>query len=354
MDSARLRWRVSLLGLCAASLAPLVPAHADGLVIPGLGSSDDGYPRPSYRQAYDAYPTPARDILGRPVAPPPIDARPSYRQSNNDFPPRGGRYGGGFIEYVMTGGRPEPVAPPAYAPEAYAPRAYAPHAPQAFAQPETHELYASRSGLPHGGLPDYAPGSPAYYGQPGYVARVAAPVAYAQADSGVGFAPQPSYDPVAADAAAVSGRINPIYFRQEVDYTGRERAGTIIIDTPDKFLYLVQPGGRALRYGIGVGRPGFTWGGVKTISRKAEWPDWTPPSEMLARRPDLPRHMAGGEGNPLGARAMYLGSSLYRIHGTTEPHTIGTNVSSGCIRMMNQDVIDLYGRVGVGTRVVVL
>ncbi len=109
-----------------------------------------------------------------------------------------------------------------------------------------------------------------------------------------------------------------------------------------------------MRYGIGVGRPGFAWSGVKSVSRKAEWPDWTPPPEMLLRRPDLPRHMAGGPANPLGARALYLGSSLYRIHGTNEPYTIGTNVSSGCIRMMNEDVVDLYGRVGVGTRVIVM
>ena len=123
---------------------------------------------------------------------------------------------------------------------------------------------------------------------------------------------------------------------------------------PNKFLFLVQGDGKALRYGIGVGRPGFTWSGVKTISAKKEWPDWTPPPEMLARRPDLPRHMAGGPENPLGARAMYLGSSLYRIHGSNEPWTIGTNVSSGCIRMRNEDVIDLYGRVKVGAKVVVI
>ena len=148
--------------------------------------------------------------------------------------------------------------------------------------------------------------------------------------------------------------IDPVFLRQDVAYSGRERAGTIVIDTPNKFLYLVEPRGHALRYGIGVGRPGFAWAGIKQITRKAEWPGWTPPREMLARRPDLPRFMAGGQANPLGARALYLGSSLYRIHGTNEPYTIGTNVSSGCIRMMNPDVIDLYGRVGVGTRVVVL
>jgi lipoprotein-anchoring transpeptidase ErfK/SrfK len=142
--------------------------------------------------------------------------------------------------------------------------------------------------------------------------------------------------------------------RQEVTYDGHERAGTIIINTRERLLYLVQDDGRALRYGIGVGRPGFTWAGVRQISQKREWPDWTPPAEMIKRRPDLPRHMAGGPDNPLGARAMYLGSSLYRIHGSNEPWTIGTAVSSGCIRMRNEDVIDLYGRVKVGTKVVVI
>jgi len=155
-------------------------------------------------------------------------------------------------------------------------------------------------------------------------------------------------------AAAPRREIDPIYQRQEVDYPGNERPGTIVIDTPNKFLFYVEPGGRALRYGIGVGRPGFAWSGVKTISRKAEWPGWTPPPEMLLRRPDLPSHMEGGPSNPLGARALYLGSSLYRIHGTNEPYTIGTNVSSGCIRMMNQDVEDLYTRVHVGTKVIVM
>jgi lipoprotein-anchoring transpeptidase ErfK/SrfK len=148
--------------------------------------------------------------------------------------------------------------------------------------------------------------------------------------------------------------MDPKYEKQVVDYHGREGAGTIVVDTPNKFLFLVQGDGKALRYGIGVGRPGFTWSGVKTISAKKEWPAWTPPPEMLVRRPDLPRHMEGGPTNPLGARAMYLGSSLYRIHGSNEPWTIGTNVSSGCIRMRNEDVIDLYGRVNVGAKVVVI
>jgi lipoprotein-anchoring transpeptidase ErfK/SrfK len=148
--------------------------------------------------------------------------------------------------------------------------------------------------------------------------------------------------------------MDPKYEKREVEYDGKQRPGTIVIDSPNHFLYLVEGDGKALRYGIGVGRPGFSWAGVKTISMKREWPDWTPPQEMLRRRPDLPRFMPGGPENPLGARALYLGSSLYRIHGSNEPWTIGTNVSSGCIRMRNEDVIDLYGRVGVGTKVVVL
>ena len=142
--------------------------------------------------------------------------------------------------------------------------------------------------------------------------------------------------------------------RQIVAYTGSEAPGTIIIDTPNTFLYLVQPGGRAIRYGIGVGRDGFRWSGVQHITKKAEWPDWTPPAEMIQRQPYLPRFMAGGPTNPLGARAMYLGNTVYRIHGTNAPSTIGQRVSSGCIRLVNEDVIDLASRVNIGTKVVVI
>jgi lipoprotein-anchoring transpeptidase ErfK/SrfK len=142
--------------------------------------------------------------------------------------------------------------------------------------------------------------------------------------------------------------------RQIVNYPTREAPGTIIIDTPNTYLYYVLGGGQAIRYGIGVGRDGFTWSGTQSITKKAEWPDWTPPPEMIARQPYLPRHMAGGPGNPLGARAMYLGGTVYRIHGTNAPGTIGTHVSSGCIRLTNQDVADLYSRVNVGTKVIVL
>jgi lipoprotein-anchoring transpeptidase ErfK/SrfK len=142
--------------------------------------------------------------------------------------------------------------------------------------------------------------------------------------------------------------------RAVIAFDTREAPGTVIIDTGNTALYYVLGQGRAVRYGVGVGREGFTWSGVQTISRKAEWPDWHPPAEMIARQPYLPRFMAGGPGNPLGARAMYLGSSVYRIHGTNDPSTIGKFVSSGCIRLTNEDVADLFSRVDVGTRVVVL
>jgi lipoprotein-anchoring transpeptidase ErfK/SrfK len=142
--------------------------------------------------------------------------------------------------------------------------------------------------------------------------------------------------------------------RRTVEFRSNEAPGTIIIDTQNTYLYFILPGGKAIRYGIGVGREGFTWSGVKTVERKAEWPDWTPPPEMIERSPYLPRFTAGGEGNPLGARAMYLNGSFYRIHGTNAPWSIGSRATSGCIRMVNDDVIDLYSRVKVGTKVIVL
>jgi lipoprotein-anchoring transpeptidase ErfK/SrfK len=162
--------------------------------------------------------------------------------------------------------------------------------------------------------------------------------------------PQPPADDQDQPAAELPDNLQ----RQVVAYRGTEGPGTVIIDTPHTYLYLVLGGGRAMRYGIGVGREGFTWSGVQQISRKSEWPDWYPPPEMIARQPYLPRFVGGGPGNPLGARAMYLGGTQYRIHGTNDPSTIGKQVSSGCIRMTNEDVIDLYSRVGVGTKVVVL
>jgi lipoprotein-anchoring transpeptidase ErfK/SrfK len=157
-----------------------------------------------------------------------------------------------------------------------------------------------------------------------------------------------------AGRAGIDAQLANDLQRQVVAYPTRLPAGTVVIDTPNTFLYYVLGDGKAIRYGIGVGRDGFTWSGAQAVTRKAEWPDWTPPQEMIERQPYLPRRMAGGESNPLGARAIYLGNTVYRIHGTNMPATIGQKVSSGCIRMLNADVIDLYARVEVGTKIVVL
>ncbi|MCC6778053.1 MAG: L,D-transpeptidase [Hyphomicrobiales bacterium] len=159
---------------------------------------------------------------------------------------------------------------------------------------------------------------------------------------------QPGYIPNASEE-----QLAPQLQRQLVLYRSSEAPGTIIVHTSERFLYVVQPGGRALRYGIGVGREGFQWQGLLQITRKQEWPDWTPPPEMIERQPYLPRFMAGGPGNPMGARALYLGNTIYRIHGTNQPQTIGSAVSSGCFRLVNSDVIDLYERIAVGTKVIV-
>ena len=176
------------------------------------------------------------------------------------------------------------------------------------------------------------------------------------------YMPVSSYEPAIPQYAPQDGQqgdvatdeLPPQLRRQIVSYSSTERPGTVIIDTGHTFLYLTLGNGKALRYGIGVGRQGFTWSGVQTISRKAEWPDWIPPADMVARQPYLPRWVGGGPGNPLGARALYLGNTDYRIHGTNDPTSIGKHVSSGCIRLQNADVIDLFERVGLGTKVVVL
>lgn len=167
------------------------------------------------------------------------------------------------------------------------------------------------------------------------------------------LAPQaePNYDAMIGDEDA---QLPPELQRQVVDYPTREARGTIIIDTPHTYLYLIVGSGKAMRYSIGVGREGFTWSGVRSIVRKAEWPDWYPPADMIKRQPYLPRMTAGGPGNPLGARALYIGGTQYRIHGTNDPSTIGKHVSSGCIRLTNEDVIDLFSRVKVGAKVIVL
>jgi lipoprotein-anchoring transpeptidase ErfK/SrfK len=248
-------------------------------------------PQPQYQQQQYAQPRP-QYRQQQYVQPQPQYAQPQYAE-----PARGGM-GGGFVEFIFGGGQsragrgqPQPGQQAPYVP---AQQAYVPAQPM--------------------------------YGQPAQVIQASLP-------------PQRMMD--------------PRYLKQTVAYNGGEAPGTVVISTADKFLYLVQEDGKAIRYGIGVGREGFTWRGSESISAKREWPDWRPPKEMLARRPELPHYMAGGPENPLGARALYLGETLYRIHGSNEPWTIGTNVSSGCIRMRNEDVIDLYERVKVGTKVVV-
>ncbi|MDB5634637.1 MAG: putative L,D-transpeptidase ErfK/SrfK, partial [Tardiphaga sp.] len=168
-----------------------------------------------------------------------------------------------------------------------------------------------------------------------------------------GFAAQPDVGDQPGLIPDDSVQLEPEFQKTMVLYRTTEAPGTIIIQTSERHLYVVQPNGRAIRYGIGVGRDGFTWQGLLKISRKAEWPDWTPPPEMIERQPYLPRFMAGGPGNPLGARALYLGATVYRIHGTNRPDTIGTAVSSGCFRLVNSDVADLYDRIPVGTKVIV-
>lgn len=234
---------------------------------------------------------------------------------------RPGAYGGGFLELVITGRDPTQNRVAATQAARTAPRG---------APWDQFERRSAARGAPWDGFEAEAQPMPARGG-----ARHAA-------------LQQPS-----AYRPAMAGP-DPKFARQEVAYDGPHKPGTIVVDTPRRFLFLVQDNGRALRYGIGVGRPGFEWAGFKAVTRKAQWPDWRPPAEMLKRRPDLPRFMPGGENNPLGARALYLGSSLYRIHGTNEPNTIGQAVSSGCIRMLNDDVVDLYERVRVGSSVFVI
>jgi lipoprotein-anchoring transpeptidase ErfK/SrfK len=224
-----------------------------------------------------------------------------------------------------------------------------------FGQPRTPQSEAGAQPPSQGfAYPNGNPPPP--YGRPGAVAPYPAqedirrPSVIDPGQQGVISALPAEDQPETGPAKALS----PQFRRTVVDFRTKEPAGTIIIDTPNTYLYLVLGNAKAVRYGIGVGREGFTWTGTERISRMAEWPDWNPPAEMIERQPYLPRFMAGGESNPLGARALYLGQTLYRIHGTNQPSTIGTFVSSGCIRLTNEDIMDLYGRVQVGTRVVVL
>src|SRR5262245_46690746 len=277
---------------------------------------------------------------------------------------------------------PQATEPPAPAPRyghaspAYPDEAAVPAPPGAYREPQ-QQGYRE---LPPQGSNGYEPaaaGTRPYYGSPN--------PSYASPPAGAPYEPAPPRPPLPISPGQIGAgqgdpsattpvdprnmaafppevrpetgpkkQLPPQFRRTLVDYSTKEPAGTIIIDTPNTYLYLVLGQGKALRYGVGVGREGFTWSGAEKVSRVAEWPDWNPPEEMIVRQPYLPRFMAGGETNPLGARALYLGKTIYRIHGTNQPSTIGTFVSSGCIRLTNEDVTDLYTRAKVGTRVVVL
>ena len=281
-------------------------------------------------------------------------------------PPAGS---GSIIERLFAGAAPEPVVerpfqpapqypayssnfPPPLPPSSQAAPSQQAHDHAAVPKPGSYRSAAASQASRQAVRPDFDYEKIIPMPQLGYeplppVATQPPAIRSASAEPAPGFAPSSHGD-------MAHPPVDPKYDRQLVDYNSSDASGTIVIDTPNHFLYLVQEHGKAMRYGIGVGRPGFTWAGVKTITAKKEWPDWYPPSDMLQRRPDLPRYMAGGPENPLGARAMYLGSTLYRIHGSNEPWTIGSNVSSGCIRLRNADVIDLFNRVQVGTKVVVM
>ncbi len=220
------------------------------------------------------------------------------------------------------------------------PGGYYPPLPPSYRDPPPEPSVADGTSAPE---PSYGPGDPqAPTATPGQPQPSGSNNAPPDRVAGLPREDQPESEPP------------PQFRRQLVAYATTEPAGTIIVDTPHTFLYLVLGQGKALRYGIGVGRAGFTWSGTERISRMSQWPDWHPPNQMIARQPYLPRFTAGGEGNPMGARALYLGDTEYRIHGTNQPATIGHFVSSGCIRLTNEDVEDLYTRVSVGTRVVVL
>jgi lipoprotein-anchoring transpeptidase ErfK/SrfK len=306
---------VGLVGLVLGSMIDLSASGGQALA--------QYYPPPPVPYPSQSYPPPQSYPYGRQL-PPPIQAD---RDDDLDAlgPPRTFGYPGSRPPQpgVQYGGRP--------------------------IYPQDADPYAPPPPYSNGPSPGYGappPGAP----YPGQQDAVRPPMSIGPGQPGALATLPPDYQPETGPAEALP----PQFRRTMVDYRTKEPAGTIIIDTPNTHLYLVLGNGKAMRYGIGVGREGFTWSGTERVSRMAEWPDWRPPPEMIDRQPYLPRFMAGGESNPLGARALYLGKTEYRIHGTNQPSTIGSFVSSGCIRLANDDITDLYSRVQVGTRVVVM
>src|SRR5262245_33174457 len=322
--------------------AGAIAALLTGLGLSGGGASAQYYPPAQTYPPPQAYP-PAQGYPAYRPLPPVADADDSqiYDLQGRPLPPAA----------------VEPVAPapryghgaPAYPEQATLPP------PQGYREQQAPQGY----GAPN---PSYASPPAGVQAEPDG-ARPPLPIIPGQMGAGQGD-PNAIATPSDSHVAALPPEVRPEtgpkkhlppqFRRTLVDYNTKEPAGTLIIDTPNTYLYLVLGQGKALRYGIGVGREGFTWSGTERVTKMAEWPDWTPPEEMIVRQPYLPRFMAGGDTNPLGARALYLGKTIYRIHGTNQPSTIGTFVSSGCIRLTNDDVMDLYTRVKVGTRVVVL
>jgi lipoprotein-anchoring transpeptidase ErfK/SrfK len=346
--------------LIAASL--LAVMGMTGAVNAQYYPSQPGYGQPVY---------PPGTVLVPPgTAPPPgyVPVQPSYRGrllvENDDALPAPGPYGRPS-GYQNDGSQRPPTA---IQQDALPPPAGA-EAPQYQASPQYQEPARQEYGYGTTARPPGDVAAPGVAAAPasGYGAApapgLAAPQSgYGTPGPGYGLAAQPpgaqpnGYAALPPDYQPEVGKpkeLPPQFRRQLVDFPTKEPSGTLIVDTPNTYLYLVMGNGKAIRYGIGVGREGFTWTGRERISRMSEWPDWHPPKEMIERQPYLPRFMAGGESNPLGARALYLGNTLYRIHGTNQPSTIGTFVSSGCIRLTNDDISDLYSRVQVGTKVVV-
>jgi lipoprotein-anchoring transpeptidase ErfK/SrfK len=350
------------------------PAGAIATLLIGLGSAGGEalaqyYPPP---QAYptQAYPPPQGYPSRQPLPPvadadddvPPLNAPvlqgpalpPLGVGSQWNGPPAGTRYGRGTPAYPADAAQPPSASDQGYR-SAQPPQGYEP---------------AVAGTRPYYGAPGAVPPGPAGSAEQDAILREAMrsklPPSSGQIDSGEGDPRvtgsigdsdprnMAAFPPDVRPETGPKKELAPQFRRTLVDYYTKEPAGTIIIDTPNTYLYLVLGNGKALRYGVGVGREGFTWSGAQQVTRMAEWPDWNPPEEMIVRQPYLPRFMAGGETNPLGARALYLGKTIYRIHGTNQPSTIGTFVSSGCIRLTNEDVMDLYSRIRVGTRVVVL
>ncbi len=299
-----------------------------------FGAALTGFAGAASAQSYTPYPPPPADYY--PPPPRPYDAPPSGYDGQATVPP-GTVYGDG--------------ATPVYR-DAYG---MPPRYPPAYSGPPLDRPYFVRGGS--------APPPSAVASPGGGIPRPPADISAAPGEATGSVREAPGRDRGTVVAAlppedrpeqGPAKELPQQFKRQLVDYNSSEPAGTIIVDTPHTYLYLMLGKGKALRYGIGVGREGFTWSGTERVSRMSEWPDWHPPKEMIERQPYLPRFMAGGDGNPLGARALYLGNTVYRIHGTNQPSTIGSFVSSGCIRLTNDDIADLYSRVNVGTRVVVL